>query len=139
MEHVFVYGTLKAKQCRGGQWPVSPKCHREGWVHGELYDLGPYPALQLGNDVVLGEIWSFARSDIKAVLSALDEIEVTNQPGLDNEYDRMPLQATTVDGEQLLAYTYIFVDRSQLTAGRRIHPWLEWHGRSVTAWPRRME
>jgi gamma-glutamylcyclotransferase (GGCT)/AIG2-like uncharacterized protein YtfP len=134
--HVFVYGSLKAGQSRGGQWPVPPVLCREAWTLGRLYDLGPYPALQKGSDCVLGEVWSFGLSQLPVVHAVLDEIEVTNQPGLDNEYDRVAVEAILADGLSLRAEAYLFADESLLTPQRRIEPWLVWHNRLVAVWPR---
>lgn len=109
-EHVFVYGTLKRGQCREDCWPVAPLSVEVAWTLGSLWDLGPYPALLVGSDRVLGELWSFAPSDLAAVFEVLDRIEGTNQPGLPNEYDRVQVSVTSWGRGELVASTYRYAD-----------------------------
>ncbi len=111
--HFFVYGTLKRGQCREKCWPYKPQHVYPAWTPGRLFDLGEYPALLPGNDKVLGEVWQFRDDQANAVLAVLDEIEVTNQPGVANLYDRIICQANlaaTSDHEvsQIPAYAYRF-------------------------------
>lgn len=143
LEHIFVYGTLKADQCRGDQWPLQPVHRCRGWTLGALYDLGPYPALYYCCDDdpqseawVLGEVWSFHADDLPQVLDVLDAIEVTNQPGMLNEYDRERVVVELEDGGRVIAQTYIYCDRRQLTDGRRVRPWLKLNGKLMAVWPR---
>ena len=135
LEHIFVYGTLKAGQCRGDQWPLPPVQRRQGWTQGALYDLGPYPALYYGKDWVLGEVWSYDSVSLPQVIGVLDEIEVTNQPGMINEYDRERWVIELEGGDVVAAQAYIFCDKRELTPERRIAPWLQLHGKLLAAWP----
>lgn len=112
LEHVFVYGTLKRGQCREDCWPAAPVSIEPAWTRGSLWDLGPYPALLLGSDRVLGELWSFESGDISTVLRALDQIEGTNQPGLPNEYDRVQTRVTSWRRGEVVANTYRYADPS---------------------------
>ncbi|PHQ33102.1 gamma-glutamylcyclotransferase family protein [Rhodopirellula bahusiensis] len=89
----FVYGTLCQGQCRQHCWPVTPLGVHPAWVQGTLFGRKDYPAMRPGNQRVGGECWFFARQDAARVTAALDEIEVTNQPGQRNLYDRIELQA----------------------------------------------
>ena len=75
MAHVFVYGTLKRMQRRGNAWPRTPVEVQVAFTLGQLYDLGPYPAMTAGKDIVSGELWSFRPDDITATIKVLDEIE----------------------------------------------------------------
>lgn len=112
LAHVFVYGTLKRGQCREDCWPVTPVYVESAWALGSLWDLGPYPALLRGHDRVKGELWSFELGDVPHVLAVLDQIEVTNQPGLPNEYDRVPWRVTGWTQGPLVASTYRYADSS---------------------------
>ena len=120
--NVFVYGTLKRGQCREKCWPVEPVEIVPGWTLGELYDTGPFPAMVHGEDRVLGEVWMYEADQIARVLQVLDEIEVTNQPGCENEYDREVVNVNLRDGRQLSAQTYIYAQRWQLSSFRRVLP-----------------
>ncbi len=72
---VFVYGTLKRGECRESCWPRAPLRVETAATKGQLYDLGPYPALCPGEGSVAGEVWTFAPRDMPATRAALDEIE----------------------------------------------------------------
>lgn len=85
---IFVYGTLKREQIRGRHWPRQPIVVFDRFVIGELYDLGPYPALVLGEGVVAGELWQFAGEDMAPTLAVLDEIEGYFGPAKSNLYER---------------------------------------------------
>lgn len=89
MDGVFVYGTLCHGQKRQHQWPVVPIAILPAWIHGTLHGAPWYPALKTGTDCVAGQCWLYGDSDIQTVLTRLDQIEVTNQPGVANEYDRV--------------------------------------------------
>lgn len=146
LQHVFVYGTLKRGQCRQACWPVAPALISQGWVLGQLVDLGPYPALLEGTDRVLGELWSFEAHLIEAVHRILDEIEVYNQPGLPDEYQRVrvAVQLHTA-GEQpemmphaeepVWADTYRFVGLQSADQARCMPPSLTINGASYVVWP----
>ncbi|WDQ16821.1 gamma-glutamylcyclotransferase family protein [Rhodopirellula sp. P2] len=92
----FVYGTLCRGQCRQHCWPITPLAVHPAWVQGTLFGREDYPALRPGNQRVGGECWFFSKPDAQRVTAVLDEIEVTNQPGHPNLYDRVELQANLV-------------------------------------------
>lgn len=92
----FVYGTLCRGQCRETCWPLLPLGVHPAWIEGTLFGRGDYPALRPGNQRVGGECWFFAKRDADLVTAALDEIEVTNQPGHPNLYDRVELRANLI-------------------------------------------
>ena len=92
---VFVYGTLKRGQCRSGLWPAEPLSIQAAWTRGTLFGRSDYPAMTAGADRVLGELWSFIEDDVPRVITVLDQIEGTNQPGRADLYVRV--QADTWD------------------------------------------
>ncbi len=136
LEHVFVYGTLKRGQCRANCWPKTPRSIRDAWTFGKLIDLGPYPALLVGSDRVWGELWSFEAEEIPIVHRALDIIEVTNQPGVPNEYDRVRVLVTLADGEQVLASSYRYAGRDQAAQAKHLQPFQTINDQLYVAWPR---
>ncbi len=124
---VFGYGTLQREQSRGGCWPREPLGIRPGYVRGQLFDLGPYPALRCDDDVdadwVAGEVWSFKAEDIAPTIEELDLIEETNQPGQFNLYDcclvrvYQSLELTS----SVLALAYQYSNAGALPGSRRLY------------------
>ncbi len=134
--HVFVYGTLQREQCRGNLWPRKPLDIIPGYVRGQLYDLGSYPALrfdddELDADWVAGEVWSFTEDDIAPTIVVLDQIEETNQPGRLNLYDCCLVRAyrspDSSDSVLALAYQYstagVLTDAQRTCAADRAAMW----------------
>ena len=136
---LFVYGTLKKAQLRGGMWPHTPIEIVPGCVQAELYDLGPYPAITEGVDWVLGEIWRFREEDIPATSRTLDRIEGYVELGKDNQYLRTSIVAEMLSGpeigQQVRAFTYFIGSRKQLGLARRILPFKNIDGRKMSEWP----
>ncbi|MFM9068436.1 MAG: gamma-glutamylcyclotransferase [Planctomycetota bacterium] len=143
---VFVYGTLKRGELRGGRWPRAALRIQPAWVVGELYDLGPYPALlphqnteapaqQVLAQRVLGELWELAPADMPETLRVLDDIEGYRNKA-DDLYERHLIDVhcgtgTNPDEQELKrAFTYFYARRSELQAGQRIVPddqgWCSW-------------
>lgn len=85
---VFVYGTLQRGQERETCWPHPPRDIQPGYVTGQLFDLGPYPALVAGDGVVAGELWLLDESNLAETLQVLDEIEGYVGPSGPNLYLR---------------------------------------------------
>jgi len=125
---VFVYGTLKRGELREGMWPCAPLSVVEATIRGELYDLGPYPALlpaadDSPGDTISGEVWSFTADDMPEVLRVLDEIECYDQPGEPSLYLRAETSYRAADGQSGTAQVYYFADRESLvTQARRVAP-----------------
>ncbi len=115
---VFVYGTLKRGEVRERCWPRKPVAIDEANVRGALYDLGPYPGLVDGDDVVAGEVWRFAEADMQATLRALDEIEGFRKCEND-EYRRAVITCDTAVA-QVKAWTYLYARIEELQASRRV-------------------
>ena len=102
---VFVYGTLKRGQLREDRWPHAAKRVTRATTLGALYDLGAYPAMLSGGDVVVGELWCFEEQQMPETLRVLDEIEDYYGEPTDL-YQRVIIECKSLDGQRNLAYTY---------------------------------
>jgi gamma-glutamylcyclotransferase (GGCT)/AIG2-like uncharacterized protein YtfP len=127
---VFVYGTLKRGQERERCWPCPPRRVEPAEIRGELYDLGPYPALVHGDDRVLGEVWFLDPADVAATLKTLDEIECFGVEDVDL-YVRETVECRSLaDGLLHTAYVYFLADPAQARTHRRVptgaHGFAEW-------------
>lgn len=102
---LFVYGTLKSDQIRASMWPHPPLRIAPATTRGELYDLGDYPAMKEGKDLVSGEVWELRPEHMPATLEVLDAIEgYRNQPG--DLYKRVAVDCELHSGETVRAFTY---------------------------------
>ena len=110
---VFVYGTLKQGEERAEAWPRSPRTRQRATTRGILFDLGPYPAMLPGNDLVGGEFWEITAQDMPVTLQVLDHIEGYNQGGA-NLYERRVIACHLETGKTVSAYTY-FLAQSDMT------------------------
>jgi gamma-glutamylcyclotransferase (GGCT)/AIG2-like uncharacterized protein YtfP len=110
---IFVYGTLQRGQERERLWPQRPLRVEEATTVGRLYDLGPYPALVPGDDVVEGELWYVAAEDLSATLKTLDRIEEYSQ-GSQNLYERRAVRCRNVAGQIREAYAYFYAREADL-------------------------
>lgn len=126
---VFVYGTLQQGEQREGAWPRTPVSRRRATIRGILFDLGPYPALLPGNDLIGGEFWEIAAGDMPATLEVLDCVEGYNQ-GDANLYERRVISCRLETGTTVSAYTYFLAQADvthsldKIAAGSdRIHLW----------------
>lgn len=117
----FVYGTLKRGELRESAWPHAPLAIAEATVRGQLYDLGPYPALAEGTELVLGEFWSFRPEDMQATLATLDRIEGFDQTPHDL-YQRRVVSCELPDQSTVLAWTYFYARLERLATASRIEP-----------------
>jgi len=126
---VFVYGTLKRGQSRENCWPHQPLSIDAATVRGTLFDLGPYPGLVAGNDLIAGELWLFAAEDMPPTLAVLDEVEgFYNQP--DDEYSRVIVECL-INDKTAAAWAYYYARSAALTSSRRIRP----DDRGICHWP----
>lgn len=64
---VFVYGTLKEGRGLNSHYMRNSTFIKKDTVKGNLYSLGPYPALTKGNNDVPGEIWEMPKNDFEDV------------------------------------------------------------------------
>jgi gamma-glutamylcyclotransferase (GGCT)/AIG2-like uncharacterized protein YtfP len=110
---IFVYGTLRRGQVRARRWPRPPVRIEWATVVGRLYDLGPYPALVPGSDLVLGELWWIASADLEETLGVLDEIECYGNEDVDL-YVRRWIDSVTFEGAPVRAQVYLFAHPEQL-------------------------
>lgn len=131
----FVYGTLKQRGANAHVWPRRALRIKPAIVQAVLFDLGPYPAIDRGDDWVLGELWMFALQDVPATLLSLDALEGYQQAGNADEYRREIVQAIDADHNSVPAYAYFYQDRSYLTANRRLPSAIPWQGRRCACWP----
>ena len=139
--HFFVYGTLKRGQCRAKCWPLPALDIKVAWTFGQLYDLGPYPALLADGrptaDRVVGQLWTFRLTDFLVITSKLDQIEGTNQSNAPNEYDRVQLTVTILEsGEQVKAQCYVYAVANKLRrTARRVSATLQQGQQQYVVWP----
>lgn len=103
MQHlVFVYGTLREGESNHHYLKSAEFLgHHETDAQFALFDLGPYPALSLGEKKVVGEIYLID----EATLQALDQLE-----DVPVEYRRESI--TTPFGQ---AWIYLYQDTEQLS------------------------
>lgn len=129
---IFVYGTLQRSEVRERCWPRKPLQIEWVTLRGQLRDLGEYPALVAGEDLVLGELWHIAAADMEATLATLDEIECYGQDDVDL-YVREVVACRTLSGEERLAYTYRYAQPDDIAMSPIILPDAEglchWTGR----------
>lgn len=104
----FVYGTLKRGQCRDHCWPTVPLSVRPVWARGQLFSRHDYPALIPGNDKVLGELWDFQERDVADVITTLDRVEGTNQPGQPDLF-RRDLISVFDFGDELVGQAFVYL------------------------------
>jgi gamma-glutamylcyclotransferase (GGCT)/AIG2-like uncharacterized protein YtfP len=128
-DRVFVYGTLKRGQSRENCWPRKPLTVEPATVRGTLYDLGPYPGLTDGNDLVAGELWQFAAQDMAGTLAALDQVEGYRDQDED-EYRRVILQCA-VNQKRLTAWAYHYARPGARTVASKIRP----DNQGICRWP----
>jgi len=118
---IFVYGTLKRGEVREKNWPHRPVKVREATLTAALYDLGPYPAIGKGDDVVAGELWFVREEHMDATLAALDQIECYGQDDVDL-YVRKIVECRDAGGDTHRAHTYFYANEAALPASRRVKP-----------------
>lgn len=133
---IFVYGTLKRGESREPLWPAQPARVEGATTLGSLYDLGPYPALIPGSDVVAGELWHISPADLEATLARLDGIEGFLPEG-NNLYERRVVRCRNEAGQMLEAYTYLYARQEELAGKAPLRSGgdgcVRWRGRELPA------
>jgi gamma-glutamylcyclotransferase (GGCT)/AIG2-like uncharacterized protein YtfP len=117
---IFVYGTLKRGGVREKCWPRKPLVVEVATVRGTLYDLGPYPALVEGNDLLEGELWHFAADGLPPTLAVLDQVEGYSGK-TDDWYRRIIIDCQTAAGIAQ-AWTYLYARAHELRHAQRMTP-----------------
>jgi len=118
---IFVYGTLQRGEEREPMWPRVPRLIELGTIRGRLFDLGPYPALTEGDDLIRGELWHLEPKDIGVTLDVLDEIECYGKDDIDL-YLRRVVAARTENGQTVEAFTYFFASPDELAKYACVQP-----------------
>lgn len=118
---IFVYGTLQRGEVRERMWPRGARRIETGMIRGRLYDLGPYPALTTGDDLVRGELWHVAPEDLQVTLDALDAIECYGHDDVDL-YVRRIVAVRRENGQTVDAYTYFFANPDELAKYPVVRP-----------------
>ena len=153
---IFAYGTLKSDQLRGSMWPRRPIRIEPAITTGKLWDLGSYPGLSVGSELILGEVWTFFPEDMDTTLDVLDGIEGYDPSGDCGMYLRRqidvqildaknqtqgchlssPIESVSVESVSVKCFVYVIADPSRWPKARQIEPW--YHNRWQTAlasWP----
>ena len=110
--YLFVYGTLRINSAS----PMSEYLMRNanfvsaGFLQGELYDLGSYPAAVLSGyceDRVQGDVFLLRHAE--RIFAVLDDYEECG-PGYrqPHEYIRTLVEITMPDGSSIAAWTYLY-------------------------------
>ncbi len=118
---IFVYGTLKRGEERAPLWPRPAIKVQLATTAGRLYDLGPYPAMVEGSEMIGGELWQFAEADLEPTLAALDRIECFGVDDVDL-YQRRIVTCHTQSGQAVSAYAYFLADNAWAERHARVAP-----------------
>jgi gamma-glutamylcyclotransferase (GGCT)/AIG2-like uncharacterized protein YtfP len=113
-EILFVYGTLRPSVATDEQRPLIEGLERlgEATVTGRLIDLGDYPGLVAGEELVRGEL--LAVHDPRQ-LAALDDYEECGGP--DPLYRRERTRAHRDDGSSIEVWVYRYARNPPLPPG----------------------
>ena len=109
MEHLFVYGTLLNHFKNDTLLAVEKflKFKSNGYLKGNLYDLGEYPAVveDAGtSEKVKGEIYLI--NNPEKVFDILDEYEGVNE--VEPEYKRKKKVVTLNEGKKIKSWVYVY-------------------------------
>ena len=109
MEHLFVYGTLLNHFKNDTLLAVEKflKFKSNGYLKGNLYDLGEYPAVveDAGtSEKVKGEIYLI--NNPEKVFDILDEYEGVNE--VEPEYKRKKKVVTLSEGKKIKSWVYVY-------------------------------
>ena len=127
--HCFVYGTLKRGQSNYSLIAESVREALSATIRGRLYDVGPFPALAHGDDVVHGELLLIAPEAMADVLVVLDDLEGYDAADpIGSFYLREIVTAITADGQEHAAYVYFY---NRDAAALQHLPAGEWRGPSA--------
>lgn len=110
-DHLFVYGTLRSGFRAHSVLAQRAQAMGRGWMAGQLYDTGSYPAA-VGSNVpgerVYGEVYRLS-SDSAELVSELDRYEGYLPHATDASlFCRIPAQITIENGNLVDAWVYLF-------------------------------
>lgn len=124
----FVYGTLKRGQSNHQLIAPAVLTAVPATIRGRLYDVGPFPALGPGDDVVHGELMTVASADLPRLLATLDDLEGYEPADPAGSMYRRRIVAATVAGRELAAFAYFY---NRPPVGLRHLPGGTWDGPSA--------
>lgn len=119
-EQLFVYGTLKPGYRNYAHIEQLVISSQPATTRGFLFDLGSYPALVPGGDMIDGVILDVEPEAIQIT----DRIEsfFPNSPNK-SLYFRKKIIAQLDSQEELLVWTYVYADASQISTRPRLTSW----------------
>ncbi|MBX9927861.1 MAG: gamma-glutamylcyclotransferase [Gemmatimonadaceae bacterium] len=110
---LFVYGTLREDDTHE-MYRVLARAGRfvgDGWVAGELYDLGDYPGMvasELSHSRVSGELYELRPESAESSLATLDDFEgLAPSDPAPRDYSRRLVAVHLAGGATTLAWAYI--------------------------------
>lgn len=128
----FVYGTLKAGECRDGVFERvlghNDFKRTTAKTFGKLYNLGEFPGMTVGTDRIYGEVVSLSEKDYYKMLPVLDMIEGFDENNPNSLYARQEVEVTTPEGD-VQATTYFFNDKTILNGYGKYIESGEWNTR----------
>ncbi len=105
----FVYGTLKQGLSNYHLIAAFVRTSVPATIRGRLYDVGPFPALAAGDEVVRGEVLTVEPTALPHLLAILDDLEgyYPSDPA-GSMYVRRIVAAVTGDGGAVEAHAYFY-------------------------------
>lgn len=98
---VFVYGTLMNGEINN-HYLENSTCLGPATINGyDMYNVGWYPAIIPGNNIIIGELYQIPIEDMHSI----DTLE-----GEGSLYKKKCEKTTTADGKNLLALVYIYME-----------------------------
>lgn len=114
VEYLFVYGTLRSAY-GGRMHEVLVEAARlvgEGWIAGDLYDTGRYPAAvpaSAAEHRIYGELYAVEPGECAELLAFLDRYEGYRPDAPERSLFRRALvDVTLASGETRAAWVYVF-------------------------------
>lgn len=99
--YLFVYGTLLSTEYNH-QTIKDSKLIAEACIYGKLFDIGNYPALKEGKNIIIGELYDIDDS----ILKSCDQLEGYNNDDPENSLYVRKLITVFMDKKELCAYVY---------------------------------
>jgi gamma-glutamylcyclotransferase (GGCT)/AIG2-like uncharacterized protein YtfP len=99
--YLFVYGTLLSTEYNH-QTIKGSKLIGQGSIYGKLFDIGNYPALKEGENIIIGELYNI--DDL--TLKNCDQLEGYNQDDPENSPYIRKSVTVFLDKKELCAHVY---------------------------------